>query len=138
MITLYCFDRAGYYSGTAEVDPFGPQPAGTTTAPPTAPEGQVPLWTGQQWVLVPVPTPASPAPAVPGSVTMRQARLALLAADLLDDVEAAVAAAGRAAQIEWEYAQEVQRGHPLIAAVQQAQGLSDAQIDALFVAAAGM
>lgn len=85
-------------------------------------------WT-QQWVVDEV---------TPKSVTMRQARLALLSVGLLDDVEAAVAAAGRQAQIEWEYATEVQRTHPLIAQVQQAQGLTDAEIDALFVAAAGI
>ena len=72
------------------------------------------------------------------SVTMRQARLALLAVDLLDDVEAAVAAAGRAAQIEWEYATDVQRNHPLIAAVQAAKGLTDADVDQLFISAAEM
>lgn len=90
-------------------------------------------WDGESFM-----PPAEPPVQVPQFVTMRQARLALLSVNLLDDVEAAVAAAGRAAQIEWEYATEVQRTHPLIAAVQQAQGLSDAQIDALFVAAAGM
>lgn len=81
------------------------------------------------------PPPPQPNP-VPSSVTMRQARLALLAVGLLDDVEAAVAAAGRAAQIEWEYATDVQRTHPLIAAVQAAQGMSNADVDQLFIAAA--
>lgn len=76
--------------------------------------------------------------SIPHSVTMRQARLALLAVDLLDDVEAAVASQGRAAQIEWEYATDVQRTHPLIAAVQAAKGLTDADVDQLFLAAAGM
>ena len=81
------------------------------------------------------PEPPAPPVPVPQSVTMRQARLALLAAGLLDDVEAAVVASGRAAQIEWEYATEVTRDHLLIASVQNAQGLSDTEIDALFVAA---
>lgn len=72
------------------------------------------------------------------SVEMRQARLALLAAGLLDDVEQVIAGAGRAAQIELEYAQTVQRNHPVIAVVQASQGLSDAEIDALFVSAAAL
>jgi hypothetical protein len=60
MTTLYTFDGAGYYTGQRDsADPYAPQPAGTATAPPTAPEGQVPMWTGQAWALVAVPVPAS-------------------------------------------------------------------------------
>lgn len=81
------------------------------------------------------PNAPPPGPIIPQVVSMRQARLALLAVDLLDDVEAVVAAAGRAAQIEWEYATEVRRNHPLLAAVQAAKGMSDADIDQLFIAA---
>lgn len=72
---------------------------------------------------------------VPQSVTMRQARLALLAAGLLDTVETAVAGAGPAAAIEWEYAKEVQRTAGLVPAMATALGMTDAQIDALFVTA---
>ena len=73
---------------------------------------------------------------VPQQVTMRQARLALLGAGLLDDVEVVIAAAGRAAQLEWEYAAVVDRSNPAVAAVQQQQGMTDAQIDDLFREAA--
>ena len=73
---------------------------------------------------------------VPQQVTMRQARLALLSAGLLDDVEMVIAAAGRAAQLEWEYAAVVDRTNPAIAAVQQQEALTDAQIDDLFREAA--
>ena len=73
---------------------------------------------------------------VPQQVTMRQARLALLSAGLLDDVEAVISAAGRAAQLEWEYASVVDRSNPAVAAVQQQQGMTDAQIDDLFRGAA--
>lgn len=73
---------------------------------------------------------------VPQQVTMRQARLELLERELLDDVEAVIAAAGRAAQIEWEFAAVVERAHPVIAVVQQQQGMTDAQIDDLFREAA--
>ena len=73
---------------------------------------------------------------VPKSVSMRQARLALLGAGLLDTVETAIAGAGPAAVIEWEYAQEVQRSSGLVPAMATALGLTDAQIDALFVTAA--
>ena len=73
---------------------------------------------------------------VPQQVTMRQARLALLSAGLLDDVEMVIAAAGRAAQLEWEYAAVVDRSNPAVAVVQQQQSLTDAQIDDLFREAA--
>ena len=92
-----------------------------------------------QWLAsggVPLP-PDPPAPtAAPTSVTMRQARLELLKRGLLDDVEAVIAAAGRAAQIEWEYAAVVERSNPAVAIVQAQQGLTDAQIDDLFREAA--
>lgn len=70
---------------------------------------------------------------VPQSVTMRQARLALLGAGLLDDVEAAIAGAGPAAKIEWDYAAEVQRSSGLVPAMAVALGMTDEQIDALFI-----
>ena len=73
---------------------------------------------------------------VPQQVTMRQARLELLSRDLLDDVDAVIAVAGRAAQIEWEYASTVARDNPVIAVVQQQQGMTDEQINDLFREAA--
>lgn len=77
-------------------------------------------------------------PPIPQSVTMRQARLALLGAGLLDTVETAIAGAGPAAKIEWEYAQEVQRAAGLVPAMAIALGMTEAQIDALFIAAAAL
>lgn len=73
---------------------------------------------------------------VPQQVTMRQARLALLSAGLLDDVEMVIAAAGRAAQLEWEYAAVLDRSNHAVAIVQQQNALTDAQIDDLFREAA--
>jgi len=86
--------------------------------------------------LPPVP-PAPPGP--PPIVTMRQARMALLAAGLLDDVETAINAlpspTKEAARIEWEYSGTVERNRPLIQALAPALGLDDAGLDALFTAA---
>lgn len=72
-----------------------------------------------------------------GSVTMRQARLALLAADLLDDVDNVIATAGRAAEIEWEFAATVERDSPIVQSLAAALDLDDAALDALFADAAG-
>lgn len=74
--------------------------------------------------------------AVPEVVTMRQARLALLGAGLLAQVNTAVAnmpgAEGDAARIEWEYAQEVRRDSPLVAALSAAFGWTSAKLDDIF------
>lgn len=86
--------------------------------------------------------PASVEPVIPGVVTMRQARLALLGAGLLASVNSSIAAmtgvSGEAARIEWEYAQEVRRDSPLVAGLSDALALNAAQLDALFTTAAGL
>lgn len=86
------------------------------------------------WAPSPSPPPAEPAPGL--LVTMRQARLALLAAGLLDAVEAAVGRAERPVQIEWEYATVVERNSPLVVTIAAGLGLDAAAIDALFADAA--
>ena len=82
---------------------------------------------------------AAPAPRVPAAVTMRQARLALLGANLLSSVDTAIDALPEptksAARIEWEYSNELQRGNALVAALTPALGLTSEQVDALFIAA---
>ncbi|WP_062236365.1 hypothetical protein [Aureimonas sp. N4] len=93
------------------------------------------LYDGKTFSAPPVP----PEP-VPSAVTMRQARIALSRAGLLSKAEAAIAQmagqAGEEARIEWEYAAELKRNHPLIAALGQALGLSAEAIDDLFREAA--
>ena len=83
-----------------------------------------------------------PMPPVPSSVTMRQARLALLGAGKLAAVESAIDAlsepAKTAARIEWDYSNEVRRHNGLVASLGPALGLTDAEIDALFRVAAGL
>ena len=89
------------------------------------------------WVFV-----APPPPPIPTVVTMRQARLAMLDAGILTSVSDALAAmtgpTGEAARIEWEYAAELKRDHPLVASLSAALGLSSAQLDGLFTVAAGL
>ena len=84
---------------------------------------------------------------VPYSVTMRQARQALLLSGALGATAEAVDAAVKArigalsepvrslALIEWEYSTEVQRNRPLVTTLGQALGMTAAQLDALFVQA---
>lgn len=80
--------------------------------------------------------------SIPPSVTPRQARLALLQAGLLDQVAGALDSLPspdrEAAQIEWEYATAIERGSAWIGQLGSALGLSEDQIDDLFIAAAGV
>jgi hypothetical protein len=73
--------------------------------------------------------------AVPKAVTMRQARLALLAAGHLVTVDAALSQ-DTAAKIQWEYATHVYRTEPLVGQMALLLGMSDQQLDELFIAAA--
>jgi hypothetical protein len=104
----------------------------------TAPEVQAWLAAGN----TPEPADPPPPPGIPQTVTMRQARLALLAAGKLAAVSTAIgklpSAEREAAQIEWEYSTEVHRQRPFVLALAPALGLDDAALDALFVAAAAL
>ena len=89
-----------------------------------------------------LPSYMPPPSDVPQDVSMRQARLALLAANMLSTVNTAIAnmpgAEGEAARIEWEYAQEVRRDSALVQSLIPALGMNDAALDALFTAAAAL
>ena len=74
-------------------------------------------------------------------LTARQLRLGLIAAGIsLSSVEAAIAGIEDApdreiAKVEWEYASQFERDHPLIGQVGTALGLTDEQIDAAWLPA---
>lgn len=77
--------------------------------------------------------------AKPKEVTMRQARLALLQAGLLDSVITAIAGMPspqkQAAEIEWEYSNSLKRSQPLVIQLGAALGLDTAKLDELFLTA---
>lgn len=77
-----------------------------------------------------------PPKSVPASVYMWQAKAALEGLGMLDGANAVVAASGsKPLQIAWEYATEVSRASPAVAAIAGALKLSSVDVDALFVAA---
>ncbi len=72
--------------------------------------------------------------------TARQARTAMLdtpygTGTLLDAAIAAVAQSPRSVQIAWEYGSEWRRDDPNISAIAAALGLSEDQVDDLFIKA---
>ena len=66
---------------------------------------------------------------IPIVISMRQARLQLLALNLLDSVNSAISTMSQAAQIEWEYATEVRRDNPLVSALATALNMTDLEMD---------
>lgn len=138
---IYKFRESDHvYVGPVEVPDAPFIPPNHTRTPPPEQDGHYAVMRNG-WVLVPGATPTEPAPPpppIPQTVTMRQARLALLGAGLLDAVNASIGELGQAAQIEWEYATEVHRQSPLVAGLTAALGLTDAQLDQLFVTASGL
>lgn len=106
------------------------------------PEGtiQVPLkpgadydWQDGEWVQL----PPDPEP-VPDRVTARQFKLQLLAAGLLDQVEAWIASQSQAVQIAYANSGTFVRGEPMMQAGFAALGFTSEQIDAFFTAAAAI
>lgn len=87
-----------------------------------------------------LPPTVPPAPVVPETVPMLNARRALYQAGKLAAVEAIIAALdgeeGDLARITWGAALSVQRHDPLTLRLMAALPLTDAEADALFVAAA--
>lgn len=104
---------------------------------------------GRQWrykwevsPLSPEQIEATRKAAIPQSVTMRQARLALLGAGLLAQVATAINALPspqkEAAQIEWEYSQTVERNRGFVLLLGAALGLTALQLDGLFKTAVAL
>jgi len=90
-------------------------------------------WVAAGGVITPYVAPPTP---IPTSVAPYQARRALNAAGLRSAVEAAVAAASYDVQDAWEYALVVERSSPMIAALAASLGLTETQVDDLFIVAA--
>mgnify|MGYP000216882619 CR=1 FL=1 len=105
--------------------------------------GWVNLWVNPATGSLTAP-PARPPlpPVVPAAVSMRQARLALLQAGKLGEVNALIAGlpgpSGDAARIEWEFSNEVRRQQPLVLQLGPGIGLDAAGLDQLFIVAQGL
>lgn len=121
------------FDGIGEV-PF------TASASDVEPTGVDLFQRAQALEFGPVAAYVAPPPVVPQIVTMRQARLALLGAGLLEQVDAAINALTEpdktAARIEWDYSSEVHRSKPFVQMLGAALGLTSQDLDNLFTQAA--
>jgi hypothetical protein len=71
---------------------------------------------------------------VPSVITMRQARLALLGSNLLAAVTTAITSGtDEALKIEWEYSTECKRDWQSLITMATALGMTDLQLDELFI-----
>jgi hypothetical protein len=127
----------GKVDNIIEVAALDALPGTNLVEAPTASIGDA--WDGEQFTQ---PT-AQPAPVeVPAQVTMRQARLALLSAGLLAQVDPAIESLDspekEMARIEWDYSSAVSRHRPLVVMLGQKLGLDDEALDQLFITAAGL
>ena len=81
----------------------------------------------------------TPAPIQITSITMRQARLALLAHNKLSDVQTTIdslpSPMKEQAQIEWEYAKDIDINNPLIVQLMGSLGFTETTLGDLFVEA---
>lgn len=87
--------------------------------------------------IVPTWEPVPP-PPVPALVSRMQAKLALNAAGLLDDVETYMLTAPAETRIYWTEVSELHRNHPILTAATAAMGWSEGEVDDLFRAAAAI
>lgn len=83
--------------------------------------------------------PAIARPPVPASITMRQARLCLHKHGMLAVVQPAIDALPEpdrtAAQIEWDCSSAVERHRGFVLTIAQSLGITDEQLDELFIEA---
>lgn len=130
----YVYDDTYTLVEEMDVTPYSSFPQNSTTVtPPVLAEGEFAVFSGSSWSVT-----TSKPEKVPREITMRQARLELMSQNLLPSVESALSALPEpdktAATIEWEYSQTVRRDRSFVATIGQALGLSESQIDDLFIA----
>ncbi|MFZ6773022.1 hypothetical protein ACO0LB_09950 [Undibacterium sp. SXout7W] len=93
--------------------------------------------------LIEVDTGIPDTPRVPEAIAMWQARTVLIEAGLLDDVNTFLAnipdeVARKKAQAKWEFSNTVRRDDSLLSAVVASMGITNAQLDSLFITAAAL
>ena len=136
-MSYHTFDEFGRYVATVD----DPTDRSTDVAPAFEP-GKTAYWSGEAWINVAAAQPAAAvvAPVVPASVTMRQGREALIRAGLDEAVDAAIDAipdpvARKIARNAWTMSNNFERHNGFISQLGPAIGLTEDQIDQLFIVA---
>ena len=139
MITYFKYDEMFTFIGEVVKDTiYEPFPvASTNVQVPDLADGEFAVFNGNDWVIV-TERPEKPV-KVPHVVTNAQARLALLQSDSLSSAQAALDGMSEpdrtAALIEWEHRPTVERNSALVLSLAETLGLTDAEIDSLFILA---
>jgi hypothetical protein len=81
------------------------------------------------------PTPPAPPTPVPEAVSPRQIRQALTQFGLRETIEASVAGGDQNAKDWWQYATVFERKHPMVLGMAQALGVTEKQLDDLWILA---
>lgn len=127
----------GYYTGfSLDIDDNSGVPFGFTLTPPLpTEEGEWAVFNGRSGVTTIPPVNTK----VPASITMRQARLQLHAIGKLSKVQEEISKLPEPprteAQIEWDYASVVERGSKFVALLTPLLGLTEDEMDELFIQA---
>lgn len=130
----YAYNTEGWYVG--EVDPDAP--CATPIAPPVDNTTDTPGLLRGRWLRVAWTPETYPSASAPASVTMAQARIAMLRAgiteDMVDNLIAAIPDTMLRAEtrIWWERATTVERAHYSVGLLAPALGLDDNALDELF------
>ena len=135
MTVLHFYDEVGNYTHTRDHVKHMPVTGRATTEAPPIETGKYAIRRGDQWVLEnekAVP-PVRPTP-VPQVVSRFQARACLLINNKLDEVEQAVQDSNDPMiQLAWQEAVEWERDSPTINALGAAIGLTQEDLDELFI-----
>lgn len=144
MTVFYHYSRTdGAYQGNGVLEIQNAE-IGSTEMEYDGDEDSICYFDGERWGDTPVPhgppERVLPRPVVPETVSRFQARAALYLQGLYGAVEAVMndPDTDMVTRLAWADAQEFERNSPTVAAIAGLLGLSDEQVDALFVLASGI
>jgi len=124
---VYNYDERGVLIGSIEIDGDSVPAMATSMEPPVAGDGEVAVFNGMNWAVV------EKSVDVPQVITPQQFHRGLNKAGLYEQA-VAMASADFDTKIYFEKSLEFARNHPLLVAMaKDGFGLSDEQIDAMFV-----
>lgn len=138
---IYELDEKRVWTGNSKVynPKKGRKPNWIRAVPPALTGTQVAIWDGTKY-FVRDSYPVDPV-KVPEKISMRQARTVLFQHGILDLVEVEIVAISdpdlkKQVEIDWEYATDMWRSWEWIPVIAEALGLSQTDIDSLFIEAA--